>query len=393
MRTQVAVLGAGPAGLTLSHLLGLAGVDSVVVDVRERQTIESTIRAGILEAGTVDLLVDTGMSDRVLREGLQHDGIELRFAGESHRIDLRGLTGRSVRLYPQHEVLKDLIEARLAAGGDLRFGVSHVALHDLTDSAPRVTFTDAGGSAVELTADVVVGCDGSGGVSRGAIPQQERRDHFRAYPFGWYGILAEAPRSSEELIYAHSPRGFALISSRSDQVQRMYFQCDPQAAAEDWSDDQIWAELQSRVAGNGFALEEGRIFDRSVIPMRSYVCEPLRHGRLFLAGDAAHTVPPTGAKGLNLAVADVRVLAPALQAWFASGDTRLLDAYSETALGRVCRAQHFSWWMTSMLHTSDEASSFDLHRQIAELDLVTSSPAASTYLAEAYVGWPLEPPA
>ena len=389
MRTQVAVVGAGPAGLVLSHLLALAGVDVVVVDLRERESIESTIRAGILEAGTVDLLVDTGVGDRVLREGARHDGIALRFAGESHRIDLHGLTGRSVRLYPQHEVLKDLIAARLAAGADLRFGVSDVALHDLTGPAPRVTFTGADGRAVELVADVVVGCDGSGGVSRSAIPRQERREHVRAYPFGWFGILAEAPRSSEELVYAHSPRGFALISSRTAQVQRMYFQCDPQAAADDWSDDQIWAELQARVAGNGFALQEGRIFDRSVIPMRSHVCEPLRHGRLFLAGDAAHTVPPTGAKGLNLAVADVRVLAPALEAFFASGDHRLLDAYTDTALRRVWRAQHFSWWMTSMLHTSAEASSFDLRRQIGELELVTGSTAASTYLAEAYVGWPL----
>ncbi len=389
MRTQVAVVGRGPAGLVLSHLLALAGIESVVVDVRDRDTIESTIRAGILEAGTVDLLVDTGVGDRVLREGTRHDGIELRFAGESHRIDLRGLTGRSVHLYPQHEVLKDLIAARLAAGADLRFGVSEVALHDLTGDAPRVTFTGADGSAVDLAADVVVGCDGSGGVSRWAIPQQERRDHFRAYPFAWFGILAEAPRSSEELVYAHSPRGFALVSSRTEQVQRMYFQCDPQEQADDWSDDRIWAELQARVGGNGFALQEGRIFERSVIPMRSYVCEPLQHGRLFLAGDAAHTVPPTGAKGLNLAVADVRVLAPALQAWFATGDPALLDAYTDTALRRVWRAQHFSWWMTSMLHRSDDASAFDLRRQVGELDLVTSSTAASTYLAEAYVGWPL----
>ncbi len=388
MRTQVAIVGAGPAGLMLSHLLALAGVDSVVLDMRERATIESTIRAGVLEHGTVDLMVQTGVGERVLREGHQHDGIELRFAGESHRIDLAGLTGRSVRLYPQHEVLKDLIAARLAAGGDLRFGVADVALHDLTGDAPRVTFTDATGRPVELLSDVVVGCDGSGGVSKWAIPQSERRDHFRAYPFGWFGILVEAPRSSEELIYAHSPRGFALISTRTEQVQRMYFQCDPQEKADDWSDEQIWAELHARVGGNGFSLREGRIFEKSVIPMRSYVCEPLQHGRLFLAGDAAHTVPPTGAKGLNLAIADIRVLAQALEAFFATGDPGLLDRYSETALRRVWRAQHFSWWMTSMLHISADATSFDVRRQIGELDLVTSSTAASTYLAQAYVGWP-----
>jgi p-hydroxybenzoate 3-monooxygenase len=391
MRTQVTVLGAGPAGLMLSHLLALAGIDSVVLETRDRATIESTIRAGVLEPGTVELMCQAGVGDRVLAEGARHDGIELRFAGRTARIDLAGLTGRSVWLYPQHEVLKDLIAARLDAGGDVRFGVTDVALSDPTTDAPRVSFTDADGAQVTLESDVVAGCDGSGGPSRSAIPPDARTDHFRAYPFGWFGILAEAPRSSDELIYAHSPRGFALVSTRTASVQRMYFQCDPREQADDWTDEQIWAELQARVAGDGFRLREGRIFERTVIPMRSYVCEPMQHGRLFLAGDSAHTVPPTGAKGLNLAMADARVLAQALEVFFASGRSDLLERYGETALSRVWRAQHFSWWMTSMLHRADDASPFDLRRQLGELELVTGTTAGSTYLAEAYVGWPKRP--
>ena len=386
--TQVAVVGAGPAGLLLSHLLALAGIDSVVVEVRDRAAVETTIRAGLLEHGTVELLVACGVGDRLQREGATHDGILLRFAGQTRRIDLRGLTGRSVTLYPQHEVLKDLIAARLAAGGDVRFAVGDVALHDLTTDRPRVTFHSADGTAVDLHCAVVAGCDGSGGVSKRSIPTGCRADRFRAYPFGWFGILADAPRSSDELVYAHSDRGFALISTRTESVQRMYFQCDPQEQADGWTDEQIWAELQARVAADGFVLEEGRIFDRTVIPLRSHVCEPMRYGQLFLAGDAAHTVPPTGAKGMNLAVADVRVLAEALEVYFTGGRTDLLDAYSDTALRRVWKAQHFSWWMTSMLHKLEGASDFDVRRQLGELDMVTSSAAGSAYLAEAYVGWP-----
>ena len=387
-RTQVAVVGAGPAGLLLSHLLALAGIESVVLETRDRATIESTIRAGLLEHGTVELMVAAGVGDRLLREGAQHDGVLLRFAGQTRRIDLRGLTGHGVTLYPQHEVLKDLVAARLAAGGDVRFSVTDVALHDLTTDRPHVTFHSADGTAVDLQCLVVAGCDGSSGVTRRTIPREHRADRYRAYPFGWFGILAEAPRSSDELLYAHSDRGFALISTRTDHVQRMYFQCDPQEKADGWTDARIWDELQARVAGDGFQLQEGRIFDRTVIPLRSYVGEPMRYGRLFLAGDAAHTVPPTGAKGLNLAVADVRVLAEALEVLFSSGRTDLLDAYSDTALRRVWKVQHFSWWMTSMLHTPDGAPDFDLRRQLGELDMVTSSAAGSTYLAEAYVGWP-----
>ncbi|RKS09190.1 p-hydroxybenzoate 3-monooxygenase [Nocardiopsis sp. Huas11] len=389
-RTQVAIIGAGPAGLTLSHLLAARGIDSVVVETRGREAIESTIRAGVLEQGTVDLLTGTGVDTRVLTEGVRHDGVEFRFGGRGHRIDFAGLVGRSVWLYPQHEVLKDLIATRLARGADIRFGVSDVVPSGVETDSPAVHFTDAEGRRVQLRCDVVAGCDGSAGVSRAALPEDRRVDHFRTYPFGWFGILAEAPPSSPELVYAHSDRGFALISTRTPEVQRMYFQCAPDEDASTWSDARIWDELQARVAGDGFALKEGSIFQRGVIPMRSYVCDPMRFGRLLLAGDAAHTVPPTGAKGLNLAVADVIVMARVLGEFLASGEERHLDSYGPTALRRVWRAQHFSWWMTSMLHTPPEATPFDVQRQLGELDMVTSSRAGAAYLAEAYTGWPID---
>lgn len=389
-RTQVAIVGAGPAGLTLSHLLAAQGIDSVVIETRERHEIEGTIRAGILEQGTVDLLSGSGIRTRVHTEGARHDGIELRFDGRGHRIDFARHVGRSVWLYPQHEVLKDLIATRTADGADLRFGVSDVVLDGVGGTEPEVAFTDRDGNRTRLRCDVVAGCDGSAGVSRNAFPDGSAQDHFRTYPFGWFGILAEAPPSAPELIYTHSERGFALISSRTPTVQRMYFQCDPQEDPANWSDDRIWDELQARVAGeDGFSLKEGRIFQRGVIPMRSYVRTPMRHGRLLLAGDAAHTVPPTGAKGLNLAMADVQVLARTLTDFFGSRDERTLDTYGPTALRRVWRAQHFSYWMTSMLHTDPRGSDFDLNRQRGELDSVTGSAAGSTYLAEAYTGWPL----
>jgi len=390
MRTQVGIVGAGPAGLVLSLLLAERGIDSVIVETRSRAAIEETIRAGVLEQGTVDLLVDHGVGGRALAEGAKHDGVELRYGGTGHRIDFAGLVGRSVWLYPQHEVLKDLIAARVAAGADIRFEAADVSLRDVTTDSPVIAFTGSDGTPVELGCDVIAGCDGSAGISRHTIPESERTDLFRAYPFGWFGILAEAPRSAPELIYAHSQRGFALISTRTPDVQRMYFQCDPEEDADAWSDDRIWQELQARVAGDGFRLAEGRIFQRGVVPMRSHVCTPMRYGRLFLAGDAAHTVPPTGAKGLNLAVSDVLVLANALDAFYADGSTERLACYEEIALRRVWRTQHFSWWMTSMLHTAPDASPFDVRRQLGELESVTSSVAGSTYLAEAYTGWPFE---
>jgi p-hydroxybenzoate 3-monooxygenase len=388
MRTQVGIVGAGPAGLLLSHLLHLQGIDSVVIDSRSRETIEATIRAGVLERGTVKLLGDIGAGARMHREGFVHHGFEMRFGGRGHRIDLQALTGDSIMVYPQHEVLKDLIALRLQTGGDLRFGVDAAAVHDVDGPAPRMTFTDANGTVQSLTCDWIAGCDGFHGICRRAIPEADRREFHRVYPFGWFGILAEAPTSSDELIYARHERGFALISTRTPSVQRMYFQCPPEERAEDWSEDQIWAELQTRVAGDGFRLHEGRIFQRGVIPMRSFVCEPLRHGRLLLAGDAAHVVPPTGAKGLNLAAADVFVLARALAARLAGQGSDLIDGYSATALQRVWRAQHFSWWMTSMLHRADGASAFDDRRQLAELGLITGTPDGARLLAENYVGLP-----
>lgn len=388
IRTQVAIVGAGPAGLLLSHLLDRQGISSVVIDKRSREEIEKTIRAGILEQGSVDVLVNTGVSDRVLRDGHKHDGIELRFQGEGHRIDFPSLVGRSVYLYPQHEVLIDLIASRLAAGADIRFSVTDSAIHGQHSNTPSVTFTDSEGEQWEVQADFIAGTDGSQGIAKWTIPETDRRDFFRPYPFAWFGILAEAPPSSEELIYSAGDNGFALISQRSDTVQRMYFQCDPTTDTAEWSDAQIWDELQSRVAGT--ELKEGNIFQKDVLQFRSYVCETMQYGRMFLAGDAAHTVPPTGAKGMNLAVADVLVLTDAMVAYFDNGSTEKLDSYSETALKRIWRGQQFSYWMTSMLHATPDEHPFDRQRRYGELETVTSSIAGQTYLAEAYTGWPFD---
>lgn len=389
MQIQVGIVGAGPAGLMLSHLLHQRGVESVVLDTRTREEIEGTIRAGVLEQSSVDLMVETGVGERVKRTGMVHRGIELRFGGRGHRIDFDDLTGgRGVTIYPQHEVLKDLIAQRLADGGDIRFGVSDVRVEDITGDSPKIRFTQDG-TEHELDCALVAGCDGSRTTTRFLIPAPNpRQDHFRQYPFAWFGILAEAPPSAEELIYAHHRNGFALISTRSATVQRHYLQVDPNDTVEDWSDDRIWSELHTRVAGA--EIKEGPIFSKSVLHFRSFVCEPMQYGRLFLAGDAAHTVPPTGAKGMNLAIADVHVLSRAMAEFFASSDRTALDAYTATALPRVWRAQHFSWWMTSMLHRMPEATGFDLHRQLAELDTVTRSRAGRTLLAENYVGTPFD---
>ena len=387
MRTQVGIVGAGPAGLLLSHMLHLRGVESVVVDIQTRDTIEQTIKAGILEQGTVDLLRQTGVGDRMMRDGFVHHGINLAFRGGIHRINLTELSGgRSVMVYAQHEVLIDLIAKRLGDGGDVRFGVSDTAVEGIDTEQPRITFTNEGRQE-SLECDFVVGADGSRTMCRYLI--ENRNDFFRQYPFAWFGILAEAPPSSDELIYAHSERGFALISTRSPSVQRLYFQCDPETNVDDWSDGQIWEEIQARVAGAGATIKTGTIFGKSVLQFRSFVCEPMQYGRLYLAGDAAHTVPPTGAKGLNLAVADVHVLDRALGAYYEAKDTGLLESYTATVLKRVWRAQHFSWWMTSMLHRFSEATDFDLRRQIAELEMVTSTASAAKTLAENYVGLPL----
>jgi 4-hydroxybenzoate 3-monooxygenase len=386
--TQVGIVGGGPAGLMLSHLLALQGIDSVVVDNRTRLEIENTVRAGILERDSARLLVDSGVSDNVLTEGDEHAGIELAFGGGSHRVDFQDLVGASVWLYPQTSVFTDLATAREAAGADVRFGVTDTAVGDLGTERPFIRFTDSEGVAQEVRCQYLVGADGSRSLCRHEIPGRERRQYFREYPFAWFGILCAAPKSAPELIYNHSERGFALISQRTESMQRMYFQCDPEEDVDDWSDDRIWSELQARVGSNGHTLVEGTITDKSVLRFRSFVNEPMRHGNLLLAGDAAHTVPPTGAKGLNLALADVRVLAEALDRAVHKDDAEALEEYTERALARVWKSQHFSYWMTSMLHSLPDASDFDVRRQIGELQSVVTSRSGSAYLAEGYTGWP-----
>jgi p-hydroxybenzoate 3-monooxygenase len=385
--TTVGIVGGGPAGLMLSHLLHLAGIESVVIDTRSRDEIEHTQRAGILERDSVRLLVDSGVSDRVLRDGHEHPGIDLRFGGVSHRIDFQGLVRASTWLYPQTDVFIDLADARQRDGGDVRFGVTETSVVDVTSDRPGMLFTDADGLAHEVRCDILVGADGSRSMTRVSIT--DRREYFRQHPFAWFGILCEAPPSAPVLIYTRSERGFALISQRTATVQRMYFQCSPEESVDDWPEDRIWSELQARLAGeDGFTLKEGRIFDKSVLPFRSYVCEPMRHGSLLLAGDAAHTVPPTGAKGLNLALADVRMLAEVLERALRKNDRSALDHYTDRALARVWKAQHFSYWMTTMLHSLPDASDFDVRRQLGELSSVAGSRAGATYLAEGYTGWP-----
>jgi p-hydroxybenzoate 3-monooxygenase len=390
MRTQVGIVGAGPAGLMLSHLLRLLGIESMVLESRSREEIESTVRAGVLEQGTVDLLDRTGVGARMRREGAVHHGINLRFAGRTHRIDLRELTGgRSIMLYAQHEVIKDLVKARLDAGGEILFQVEDVSLQGIADG-PRIRFRH-GGEAKEIACDVVAGCDGFHGVCRPSIPEAERSEYRHVYPFGWFGILTRAPPSSDELIYARHERGFALLSTRSPQIQRLYFQCRPDEDPARWPDERIWEELHARLASaEGWRLVEGPILQKDVIAMRSFVVEPMRYGRLFLAGDAAHIVPPTGAKGMNLAISDVLVLSRALDEYFRTGQTALLDRYSATCLRRVWRAQRFSRWMTSLTHRDEADDEFTRQLQLAELEYLTSSRAASMALAENYVGLPLE---
>jgi p-hydroxybenzoate 3-monooxygenase len=388
MKTQVAIVGAGPAGLLLSHLLHLKGIESIVLESRTRAEIESTIRAGVLEQGTMDLLNEAGVGARMVKEGALHRGIELAFGGERYRIDLSELTGRAITVYAQHEVIKDLVAARLAARGQIVFSVSDVSIREVDTEAPSVHFTEAGAECM-ISADFIIGADGFHGIARPHIPANIRRDYQRIYPFGWFGILVESAPSSDELIYAQHERGFALVSTRSSSVQRLYFQCDPKDDVNNWSDDRIWAELHARVESNdGWKLKEGKIFQKNIIGMRSFVSTPMQHGRLFLAGDSAHIVPPTGAKGMNLAVADVRLLSLALDGFYRTGRRDLLAAYTPTALKRVWRAQHFSWWMTSLFHRFEDATPFQVELQRAELEYVVRSRAAATALAENYVGLP-----
>ena len=389
-RTQVGIVGAGPAGLVLSHLLYLNGIDSVVIENRSRQYVEERVRAGVLEQGTVDLLTEMGVGERMKTEGLIHYGIELRFGARSHRIDFQDLTGgKGITIYAQHEVLKDLNNARVATGGQVLFEVENVSVHDLDGSRPRIRYKKDENS-YELTCDFLAGCDGFHGICRPSVPSGVLTEYEREYPFGWLGILADAPPSSEELIYTYHDRGFALLSMRTPQISRLYLQCRPDENIDLWSDDEIWRELQIRLASSGWSLTEGRILQKGVTGMRSFVVEPMQYGSLFLAGDSAHIVPPTGAKGLNLAVSDVQILARALKHFYDTGIRDLLDTYSEVCLRRVWKVQRFSWWMTSMLHRFPDEHPFDRRRQLAELDYVTSSRAAAQTLAENYVGLPIE---
>jgi p-hydroxybenzoate 3-monooxygenase len=383
MDTQVGIVGAGPAGLVLSHLLARAGIDSVVLEARTREYVEQRVRAGVLEQGTVDVLGDLGVADRLHREGMVHRGLELRFGGRGHRVALSDLAGgRAITVYGQQEVVKDLIAARLGAGGAIEFEAAAESVD------PGRGIVRYGGG--ELRCEVIAGCDGFHGVCREAVSDAVTV-YEREYPFAWLGILARAAPASEELIYTHHDRGFALHSMRSPEVTRNYLQVAPDERLEDWPDERIWEELQTRMATeDGFALNEGEIFDKGITPMRSFVAEPMRHGRLFLAGDAAHIVPATGAKGLNLAVADVRVLARALRAYLERGDEDGLDAYSDRCLRRVWRVQHFSWFMTSMLHRMNADDPFEAKLQRSQLEYVVRSRAAATSLAENYVGLELE---
>jgi p-hydroxybenzoate 3-monooxygenase len=391
-RTEVGIVGAGPAGLLLSHLLAHAGIGSVVIEARSRAHVENRIRAGVLEQGTVDLLTEAGLGARMAVEGLVHDGIEIRFAGRRHRIDFPALAdGRRITVYGQQEIVKDLIAARLAEGGDIRFEAAAVTLRDVDGEAPRIVYRKDGAEH-EIACDYIAGCDGFHGVCRDSIPEGLITAYERVYPFAWLGILAECPPASDELVYAHGERGFALLSMRSPTVSRLYVQCAPDDDLAAWPDDRVWEELQARTTlhGGGPRIPEAPVLQKGITGMRSFVAEPMQYGRLFLAGDAAHIVPPTGAKGMNLAVADIRALGEALSAWYRRGDGSLLRSYSFRCLRRVWKAQRFSWWMTTMLHLHPNDTPFDRRRQLAELDYVTTSRAAMTTLAENYVGLALD---
>jgi p-hydroxybenzoate 3-monooxygenase len=375
----------------LSHLLHLSGIESVVIEARSRQYVEERVRAGVLEQGTVELMVETGVGDRLKRQGLVHHGIELRFGRRGHRIDLSGLTGgRTITIYGQNEVVKDLTDARIAAGGQIIFECDAVSAHEFDSATPRIKFR-RGGELKEVTCDFIAGCDGFHGVCRPSMPPGALTLYERLYPFAWLGILAAVAPSSDELIYCRHERGFALHSMRSPELTRLYLQCAPDEDLGNWPDDRIWDELDARFeTAGGWTLKRGTVVQKGITGMRSFVAEPMQSGRLFIAGDAAHIVPPTGAKGLNLAVADVRVLAQALAAFYRSGSRELLERYSETCIRRVWKVQRFSWWMTSILHRFADENAFDQRRQLAELDYVTSSRTAALSLAENYVGLPFE---
>jgi p-hydroxybenzoate 3-monooxygenase len=391
-RTQVGIVGAGPAGLMLGHLLHASGIESAIVEIRSQEHVIERVRAGVLEQGSVDLLTEAGVGARLAREGMRHGGVDIAFGGRRHRIDFEELTGgRSITIYGQNEVVRDLIDARIATAQPLLFDVSDVRVEAIDTGRPRVVFRDRDGAPRELACDFIAGCDGFHGICRPSVPSTSLRVYERTYPFAWLGILANAAPASDELVYSLHDRGFALFSMRSPQVTRLYLQCAPDEDVNHWSDDRIWSELRVRLQmEDGWRPNEGPITQRGVTPMRSFVVEPMRYRRLFLAGDAAHIVPPTGAKGLNLAMADVKRLAVALAAFYKHGTQTALDEYSWRGLQRTWRAQRFSWWMTSMLHRSDSDNPFDHRRQLAELEYLVSSRAAMTSLAESYAGTPFD---
>jgi p-hydroxybenzoate 3-monooxygenase len=390
-RTAVGIVGAGPAGLLLGHVLYQAGIDSVTVEIRSERHVVDRVRAGVLEQTSVDLLHNAGLGERLAREGMRHTGLHIAFGGARHRLDLASLTGgRAITVYGQNELVRDLITARRAAGGRVLFDADEVTLSDLTSDRPRIELRTSDG-AESIVCDYIAGCDGFHGVCRASLSASSLQTYDRAYPFAWLGILAEAAPSSDELVYSFHERGFALFSMRTSGITRLYLQCSPDESIDDWSDDRIWNELITRLkTDDGWAPNQGPILQKGLTGMRSFMVEPMRSGRVFLAGDAAHIVPPTGAKGLNLAIADVWRLSRALVAFYGTGSQEALDAYSDHGLRRAWRAQRFSYWMTTLLHRSDSANPFDYRRQLADLEYLVSSRAAMTSLAENYVGWELD---
>jgi len=391
MRTQVGIVGAGPAGLMLSHLLHLVGIESIIIEDRSRSYCENRVRAGLMENWVAQMLIETGVGERLKREAMVHDGIFLAFNNEAHKLDFTKLIDKHVYIYDQKEVVTDLIAHRLARGGQILFEVQDVSVHDFAGAGgkPAIRFTHEG-KAETIECDFIAGCDGFHGICRPSLPAGSWTGYDRVYPFGWLGILSESPPPEKELIYAYHENGFALFSMRGPDLSRLYLQVKPDEDIEAWSEDRIWEELETRLQGVR-PLKRGKILQKGITPMRSYVAEPMQYGRMFLAGDAAHIVPPTGAKGMNLAMADVRVLARAFEAFFRKHQTDLLESYSSTVLKRVWKGQRFSWWMTQMLHRvhGGEYAAFDMKRQLAELDYVASSEAASTSLAENYAGLPI----
>jgi p-hydroxybenzoate 3-monooxygenase len=388
MRTQVGIIGAGPAGLMLARLLRLQGIDSIIIENRSRDYIENRIRAGLIEHWAADLLVDLGVGERLLREGLPHWGTNIGINGQLHHLDFKALVGKRITIYGQQEVVKDLVERRLTDGGDLLFEVSDVSVHDLKSNSPRINFTHDG-KAQTIECDFIAGCDGYHGICRPSMPDGVLSVFERDYPFGWLGILSESAPPDHNLIYAYTDEGFALYAMRSPTLARLYLQCDHDEDIEKWPDARIWEHLRKRLGGSR-QLQEGKILQKGVTGMRSFVVEPMQYGRLFLAGDSAHIVPPTGAKGMNLAFADVMYLSRALEDFYGNKGNAKLESYSATCMRRVWRAQRFSWWMTQIMHRFPDESAFDRRRQLADLDYLTHSEVAMKSLAEQYVGLPLD---